>query len=214
METRLEDAGLSATLQTEGDSLIAAYTPLLGGYDFVQPRVLVEFGARATGEPREEHAIECDAAGHVPGIVFPTARAQVMLAERTFWEQATAVHVFCLRSPSTGNRLSRHWHDLVTLTDAGYAERAMANRALALAAALHKSMFFRTNDAGGRLIDYFAAVNGGLQLVPEVEFHRAIEDDYGRMMSVGMLLDDDEDFEDLMKRCLELQVWANSIAEG
>ena len=102
IETGLEDAGLSATLQTEGDSLIVAYTPLLGGYDFVQPRVMVEFGARATGEPREEHAIECDAAGHVPGIVFPTARPQVMLAERTFWEKATAVHVFCLRPPVNG----------------------------------------------------------------------------------------------------------------
>ena len=66
IETGLEDAGLSATLQTEGNSLIVAYTPLLGGYDFVQPRVMVEFGARAPGEPREEHAIECDAAGHVP----------------------------------------------------------------------------------------------------------------------------------------------------
>ena len=214
IETQLEDAGLPASLQTEGDSLIVAYTPLLGGYDFVQPRVLVEFGARATGEPREEHAIECDAAGHVPGIVFPTARPHVMLAERTFWEKATAVHVFCLRPPSTGNRLSRHWHDLVRLADAGYAERAMADRALAIAVARHKSMFFRTNDAGGRVIDYFAAVNGGLQLVPGAEFQRTLEDDYGRMVSAGMLLDDDEDFEHLMQRCLEIQEWANSIAAG
>ena len=94
IETGLEDAGLSATPQAEGDSLIVAYTPLLGGYDFVQPRVLVEFGARATGEPREEHVIECDAAGHVPGVVFPTARTHVMLAERVFWEKATARSMF------------------------------------------------------------------------------------------------------------------------
>ena len=71
-------SGLPATLQAQGDSLIVAYTQLLGGYEFVQPRVLVEFGARATGEPREEHVIECDAAGHVPGVVFPTARPHVM----------------------------------------------------------------------------------------------------------------------------------------
>ena len=90
----------------------------------------------------------------------------------------------------------------------------MADRALALAVARHKSMFFRTNDAGGRVIDYFAAVNGGLQLVPGAEFHSTLEDDYGRMVSAGMLLDDDEDFEHLMQRCLEIQERANSIAAG
>ena len=189
-----------------------AYSPLLGGHEFVQPRVLVEFGARATGEPREERVIECDAAEHVPGVGFPTARPQVMLAERTFWEKATAVHVFCLRRPVTGNRLSRHWHDLVRLRDAGYAERALADRELALAVARHKSMFFRANDAGGSVIDYLAAVSGELQLVPDGEFHEALGHDYGRMVSAGMLLDDAEDFVDLMRRCSELQDWANSIA--
>ena len=71
-----------------------------------------------------------------------------------------------------------------------------------------------TNDAGGRVIDYFTAVSGGLQLVPDAEFRRTLEDDYGRMVSAGMLLDDDEDFEDLMRRCSELQDWVNSIAAG
>ena len=119
VQTGLDDADLPATLQAQGDSLIVAYTPLLGGYEFVQLRVLVEFVARATGEPREQHAIECDAAGHVPGVAFPTARTHVILAERTFSEEATAALVFGLKRPSTGSRLSRYWHDLGSIPVGG-----------------------------------------------------------------------------------------------
>ena len=41
-----------------------------------------------------------------------------MLAERTFWEKATAMHVFCRQERRRGQRQSRHWHDLVRLDDA------------------------------------------------------------------------------------------------
>ena len=46
--------------------------------------------------------------------------------------EVTAVHVFCRQKRSRGERLSRHWYDLVKLDDAGYAEKALAERALAL----------------------------------------------------------------------------------
>jgi hypothetical protein len=51
-------------------------------------------------------------------LAFPTAKPRVMLPKRTFWEKATAVHVFCKRG-FKGEHISRHWHDLVRL-DAGY----------------------------------------------------------------------------------------------
>ena len=41
--------------------------------------------------------------------------------------------------------------------------------ALALVVACHKSMLFRTNDASGRVVDYVAAVSGGLRLVPDAD---------------------------------------------
>jgi hypothetical protein len=89
-----------------------------------------------------------------------------MHAERTFWEKATAIHVFCLQERLRGDRFARHWHDVVRLDEAGFAEGAFADRELANAVSRHKSMFFAEKAADRTPIDYAAAVSGGLQLVP------------------------------------------------
>ena len=202
-------ASLSAQIRAEGDRLWVQYTPLFTDYGFVRPEVLVEFGARATGEPRAERPIACDAAVHIPAVEFPTTSPFVMAAERTFWEKATAVHVFCRQQRTRGERLSRHWHDLVRLDDAGFGEIALADRAVALSVARHKSMFFREKDAAKNWIDYSAAVVGDLQLVPDGPAHDALAHDYARMVSDGMLLDDAEAFDDLMGRCADIEQRAN-----
>ena len=199
----------SVRVQADGDRVLVRYEPLFAYYDFVKPEVTVEFGARSTGSPREQRPVECDAAPYLPEVALPTARPFVMLAERTFWEKATAVHVFCRQQRSRGERLSRHWHDLVRLDDAGFAERALADRTLALSVARHKAMFFREKDAAGDWIDYEAAVSGDLQLVPEGSFYETLTDDYERMLSDGMLLDDEDRFEDVMERCADIQARAN-----
>ena len=210
IEASLAQARLSAQLRAEGERLYVGYTPLFADYGFVRPEVMVEFGARSTGEPRERRLTECDAAAFIPDVVFPSARPFVMLAERTFWEKATAMHVFCRQQRSRGDRLSRHWHDLVRLDDAGHAERALADHTgLALSVAQHKAMFFREKDAAGNWIDYEAAVLGGLQLLPEGHAYDVLADDYKRMLSDGMLLDDDEPFEDLIERCADIEERAN-----
>ncbi len=209
IEADLFDRNRLIRVRSDGDRVLVNYQPLFTYYDFVQPEVTVEFGARSTGEPREERPIECDAAPYLPGIALPAAQPFVMLAERTFWEKATAVHVFCRQQRSRGERLSRHWHDLVRLEEAGFAERALADRTLALSVAQHKSMFFREKEATGSWVDYEAAVSGDLQLVPEGSFYEALADDYGRMLSDGMLLDYEERFEDVMERCADLQARAN-----
>ena len=200
---------VAVRLRSDSDRLYVEYAPLFDDYGFVKPEVMVEFGARSTGEPREVHVVQCDAMAYRPELSFPTARLQVMAAERTFWEKATAVHVFCRQQRNRGERLSRHWHDLVRLDDAGFGERAFADRTIALSVARHKAMFFREKDADGRWIDYEAAVSGDLQLVPEGPFYETLADDYGRMLSDGMLLDDEETFTALMQRCVDIQEKAN-----
>lgn len=211
LEINLAEAGLSAELRAEGDHIFVIYEPLFDDYGFVRPQVMVEFGARSIGEPREERLCECDAASYLPDVVFPSVRPFVMLAERTFWEKATAVHVFCRQQRSRGERLSRHWHDLVRLDDTGYAEKAMEDYALALSVARHKSMFFREKDSAGNWVDYEAAVSGGLQLVPDGPAYRVLSGDYDRMLTDGMLFDDEEKFDDLMERCADIQRRANSL---
>ncbi len=200
---------LEADVSASDEKLLVRYESLLDDAGFVRPEVVVEFGARATGEPHERRPVVCDAAAHLPGIVFPTACPTVMLAERTFWEKATAMHVFCCQQRQRGERLSRHWHDVVRLDEAGYAARALGDRGLAVSVARHKAAFFREKDADGAWIDYERAVSGELRLVPSGTARDALEQDYGRMVDDGMLLEDAEPFGVLIERCADLEARAN-----
>ena len=203
--------GFPATVRAKGERLYVAYDPAFEGYGFVRPEVMVDFGARSTGEPCQTRTVECDAAAFLPNISFPTARPLVMLAERTFWEKATAMHVFCVRQRGRGERLSRHWHDLVRLDDVGVAETAIADRALGLAVARHKGIFFREKDASGSWIDYEAAVAGDLRLVPEGPALDTLSNDYNDMLAYGVLLGDDEPFSTVMARCANIEEKANRL---
>ena len=205
----LARSGFPARLRADGDRIYVGYRPLFDDYGFVQPEVLVEFGARSTGEPRQERRIECDAAPSIPDVRFPAANPLVMLAERTSWEKATAIHVFCRRRRHRGERLSRHWHDLVRLDDAGYADRAFADRRLARSVARHKAIFFAEKDRAGCWIDYDSAVSGALTLRPEGLLYDTLANDYERMRRDGMLDDDTQRFDDVMSRCQDIERRAN-----
>ncbi len=146
---------------------------------------------------------------YLPDLELPSAKPNVMLPKRTFWEKATAVHVFC-KQRMQGDRLSRHWHDLVRLDDAGYADAAFDDRALAKEVAEFEGKFFRARDSSGNPINYAAAVSGALQLVPDAEALKALEADYKKMADDGILLDDAEPFADLIKRCPDLEKQANA----
>ncbi|OJX74305.1 nucleotidyl transferase AbiEii/AbiGii toxin family protein [Magnetospirillum sp. 64-120] len=206
--------GVSATTRVEGEKLFIDYEATSTGSGYVAPSVMLEFGARSTGEPASVRDVVCDAAGLVEGVTFPAASPRVMHAERTFWEKATAIHVFCLQGRLRGERFARHWHDIVRLDDAGIASAAMSDRDLANAVARHKSMFFAEKAADGEVIDYEAAVGGKLQLAPGGAARTALAKDYARMVEDGLLLEDAEPFEALIERCADIVDRANRVAEG
>ncbi|TWC77404.1 hypothetical protein FB593_11542 [Rhizobium sp. SJZ105] len=201
---------LPAIVRVEADKLFIDYEAVAGGSGYVAPSVMLEFGARSTGEPASVRDIACDAAGLVDGIEFPTAKPRVMHAERTFWEKATAIHVFCLQERLRGERFSRHWHDIVRLDDIGITNSAIAARDPTKSVAQHKSMFFAEKAADRTPIDYEAAVDGGLRLTPSGEGKAALEQDYARMLEDGLLLDEAETFDELLARCEKIQDKANA----
>ena len=205
--------GLAASVRVGDEKLFIDYEATAAGFGYVAPSVMLEFGARSTGEPASLRDVVCDASGLIDGLTFPTARPRVMLAERTFWEKATAIHVFCLQERLRGDRFARHWHDVARLDEAGFANAAFADRELANAVARHKSMFFAEKAADRTPVDYGAAVNGGLQLVPVGDGAKALEEDYARMVDDGLLLDDAEPFEALMARCADIAERANGVRE-
>lgn len=178
---------------------------------YVSPQIVIEFGARSTGEPLQVRSVVCDAATHLSTLAFPTASPRAMAPERTFWEKATAAHVYCLEGRLRGERYARHWYDLVRLDAAGIAATALADRDLGTKVAQHKNRFFIVRTADGERIDYDAAIDGGLRLVPPDDGRRALEDDYRRMVDAGLLEDAAPSFDEIMERCAAIQDRANSV---
>ncbi|WP_341485630.1 nucleotidyl transferase AbiEii/AbiGii toxin family protein [Thioclava sp. GXIMD4215] len=210
--TALSAQKLDAEIRLEGEKLFIDYMPLAKGTGYVSPSVMLEFGARSTGEPATPRDIKCDAEGTVDGVSFPTARPRVMHAERTFWEKATAIHVFCLQERMRGDRFSRHWHDIARLDVAGIADAAIRDHDLALAVARHKAMFFAEKAAEGQKVDYVAAVTGGLRLAPGGSALERLAEDYRHMAEDGLLAATPEPFSILMDRCAEIADRANASA--
>lgn len=201
--------GAAAHVRIEGDRIHVDYDPVFEDYGAVRPSVIVEFGARSTGEPHRLRRVVCDAATWLPEIAFPEASPAAMVAERTFWEKATATHVFCRRQRGRGDRLTRHWYDLVRLDRSGFADRPLADRTLATSVARHKAIFFREKDVAGNWISYEDAVSGGLQLVPSGPVREMLARDHHSMIEGDMLPEDAEPFEELMDACADLERRAN-----
>lgn len=161
----------------ENDKLFLHYPALAQGTGYVAPIVTLEFGARATGEPHEIHTVTCDIARYLSEVSFPTASPQVMNLSRTFWEKATAAHVFCAQGRIRGERYARHWHDLVAISRSQYFAAAITDRTVASAVARHKSYFFIEKDKDGQIIDYADATTGHLKIVPEGDAKAALAQD-------------------------------------
>jgi len=196
----------------EGDKLIIAYPATKKGTGYSAASIQLEFGARATGEPHQRRHVACDIAALIDGVTFPTAQPLVMAAERTFWEKATAAHVYCLQGRLRGERYSRHWYDLAALAKTAYFDSASSNRELARQVAEHKSVFFAEKDANGGKVDYYRATMGELRLIPQGSSLVALEQDYAAMLEDGLLAFEQPAFESVMAICAAIQQRVNLLA--
>ncbi len=215
IQAALDSAGLTASLTIAGkdsEKLMVDYPALKTGTGYAAASIQLEFGGRATGEPSLVRSISCDAAVVIEGVDFPTANPATMAAERTFWEKATAVHVFCLQGRLRGERYSRHWYDLAAIAKTAHFNAAVKDRNLAKLVAEHKSMFFAEKDAQGNKINYVAAVNGGMRLVPNGDSRTALERDYAAMLDDGLLALHQPSFGDLMEVCRTIEARINVVA--
>lgn len=216
LQKALELAKLDAVLEIAGaehDKLLLHYPAVKQGTGYVAPVVTLEFGGRATGEPHAVVPVVCDMDGQVDGVTFPTASPLVMSVARTFWEKATATHVYCAQGRIRGERYARHWHDLAAIMRSSHFRAAVEDRAVARAVANHKSHFFSEKDVNGKVIDYFAAVEGGLQIVPDGATREALASDYAKMLEDQVMVGDALPFDELMKACAEVVQQANGEAK-
>ncbi|HDT2084640.1 TPA: nucleotidyl transferase AbiEii/AbiGii toxin family protein [Enterobacter roggenkampii] len=215
IEQALVASGLQAALSLAGkdnDKLIIAYPATKKGTGYAAATIQLEFGARATGEPHQRHHVACDIAPLIDGVTFPTAQPLVMAAERTFWEKATAAHVYCLQGRLRGDRYSRHWYDLAALAKTTHFASAASNNELARQVAEHKSMFFAEKDVDGGKVDYFQATSGDLRLIPQGPSLDALAKDYAAMLEDGLLAFEQPTFEAVMASCASIQDEINRLA--
>ncbi len=215
IEHALVASGLQAELSLAGkdsDKLIITYPATKKGTGYAAATIQLEFGARATGEPHQRHHVACDIAPLIDGVTFPTAQPLVMAAERTFWEKATAAHVYCLQGRLRGDRYSRHWYDLTALAKTTHFASAASNNELARQVAEHKSMFFAEKDVDGGKVDYFQATSGDLRLIPQGQSLDALEKDYAAMLEDGLLAFEQPTFETVMASCASIQDEINRLA--
>ena len=131
--------------------------------------------------------------------------------ERLSGERAPGMPFFSQKEGLRGGRCARHWHDVVRLDDAKIVASAVSDRDLANAVARHKGMFFAEKAANSALIDYDAAVNGSLQLVPTGEALAALAKDYNQMIDDGLLLEEAEPFDALIERCARIAERVNRM---
>jgi len=197
-------------IASDNDTVEVRYDPLFEGTGYVAPLVRLEFGARATGEPCELKPISCDAAPHLPLLSFPTAEPRTLSIARTFWEKATAIHVYCRQGDLKSERFARHWYDLYRLDAAGVVDGALADRELARTVAAHKAVFFR-NKADGVEISYEEAVSGALRLVPNGDALDGLRIDYDAMVEEGLFMETPPTFDALMKACRAIERLANEF---
>ena len=215
IEQALVASGLQAELSLAGkdsDKLIITYPAAKKGTGYAAATIQLEFGARATGEPHQRHHVACDIAPLIDGVTFPTAQPLVMAAERTFWEKATAAHVYCLQGRLRGDRYSRHWYDLAALAKTTHFASAASDHELARQVAEHKSMFFAEKDFDGGKVDYFQATSGDLRLIPQGQSLDALEKDYAAMLEDGLLAFEQPTFETVMASCAAIQDEINRLA--
>jgi hypothetical protein len=215
IEAALNRDQLDATIEVGGvarDTLLLRYPALKHGTGYVSPAVVLEFGGRATGEPHQVMPVACDMDGHVAGVAFPSASPSVMGVSRTFWEKATAAHVYCVQGRIRGERYARHWHDLAALGRSRHFPQAIDDRAVATAVARHKSFFFIEQDTDGRTIDYLPAIAGRLKIVPEGQARSALAADYTEMLADQVMLGEAMTFEQLLQACSDVEMQANRAA--
>lgn len=215
LQAALANERLDVQLELGGqdrDKLFLRYPALTQGTGYVAPVVTLEFGGRATGEPHQACAVTCDIAEHLTEVSFPAATPLVMSVARTFWEKATAAHVFCAQGRIRGERYARHWHDLAAIARSPAFSAVVGDQAVAEIVARHKSCFFIEKDAFGMAIDYMAAATGNLKIVPEGKALEALAKDYEAMLADDLMVGDAMHFDALIDACAELEVTMNGLA--
>lgn len=211
LEEAIAKDGLRAKLAQESEeTLNVNFESHFAGHSYMRASVLLEFGARSTGEPTISKNIDCYAQQVIPAVAFPTAAVRTMKVERTFWEKATATHVYCLQENLKKERFSRHWHDLHYIFKSPHWETVRNDKEIARKVAVHKSFFFAEKDKDGAIVDFKTAVSGKIKIIPDGPALQELRDDYSMMQDSQILREGAPSFDEILESCTVMEGELNS----
>lgn len=197
----------SVEIDTSDPQTVLFHYPQAGtaGPDYIRPAVRIEMGARSDHWPREQHQIRSYVGEEVDQPIG-IATAQVLAAERTFWEKATLLHAECHRDPEKPMpaRYARHYHDLARMAASPVVEDALADSDLRKRVVAHKTIYFRSGWAR-----YDLAHPGSFRLVPDDERLVELERDHEAMME--MFFTEPPALEGVLEVLRELERRINSL---
>ena len=201
---------LKITISDDGEKVNCQYASVLvKANDFIESRVLLEFGGRNLIDPSETHSITPDIAEYLPELEFPESEIVVLSPKRTFWEKATLIHVECHRKrlSSSPEKLARHWYDLMCIEGTSLGEEAISDRSLLNDVIKIKRIFYNASYA-----NYDDCLSGKFRLVPERDELRGLRSDYRQMQNARMIGNTAPDFDELIDKIQELEVKINQVS--
>lgn len=109
--------------------------------DYTKSQVKIEIGVRAMMEPYETRPVSSLLSQYLD--MNETVGVSTVLPQRTFWEKSFLLHELFQKPLDKMEiaRMSRHWYDLHYLAKAGFAEKAIQDKALYEAIRNHRKVF-------------------------------------------------------------------------
>jgi len=193
---KVDDSSDPNTLAFYFDPLIARTN------SYIQPRVLIEMGARSLTEPAEEREVVSFIDSEYAQLPFAqkAAKVNVVVPTRTFIEKVLLLHEEFLKPipDIRSERLSRHLYDIDRLADTEYAKRAYQDHSLFEQIVAHRKAITPL-----RNISYALHKRDSLQIIPPSAVLNDWEQDY-KAMQENMIIGDSKSFTDLLERMKEV----------
>ena len=172
------------------------YKSLTDDSPYLQPRILIEVGARSLMEPNEERKIQSMVGSQFPDRDFADKPISIptVLPKRTFLEKAFLLHEE-FQKPIEHirvERLSRHLYDLDKLMNTQHGEDALNDPELYRSIVTHREMF---NHIRG--VDYTNHQPDKMDFVPPKDIIEKWKADYIAMQE-SMIYGDSKNFEELI----------------
>lgn len=179
------------------------YETLTDAITYLQPRILIEIGARSLIEPSTDRGIQSLIGKYFEGQKFADDVVPIatVLPKRTFLEKIFLLHEE-FQKPTKNirvDRLSRHLYDLERLMDTEHGREAIEDDDLYEQIVAHRKKF---NTIRG--IDYANHARNKINVIPPEPVISRWEKDY-QTMRESMIYGDTVSFDTLLTRLRELQ---------